>query len=206
MSDWETRYTQVDADVMLGVDKDITDKFKTSAFVGANSNSIKYERLNLGGNDFIVPGFEDMSNLASQSRSHSFSERKIGSLYGSLELSWDQWAFLTFTGRNDWFSTLSYSGKDTPNDVFYPSVNSSLVLSDALELPEAISFLKLRGGWSKVGGGGDTAYQFSHLRNFWTRPFGPALGQDYWQYGPKCQSGAMDQGRNRNRYRPSNVQ
>lgn len=161
MSDWETRYTQVDADLMLGIDKDITEKLKTSAFVGGNGNSIKYEQLNLGGNDFIVPGFEDMSNLASQSRSHNFNERKIGSLYGSLEFSWDNWAFLTFTGRNDWFSTLSYNGKDTPNDVFYPSVNSSLVLSDAFELPEAISFLKLRGGWSKVGGGGDIPYQLA---------------------------------------------
>lgn len=161
MSDTERRYTQVDADFMLGVDKEITDKFKTSALVGANSNSVKFEQLNLGGNDFVVPGFEDISNLENQSRTHSINKRKIGSVYGSLGFSWNQWAFITFTGRNDWFPTLSYNEKNTPNDVFYPSVSSSLVLSDAFDFPKAISFLKLRGGWSEVGGGGDIPYQLA---------------------------------------------
>ncbi|WP_273275672.1 SusC/RagA family TonB-linked outer membrane protein [Maribacter polysiphoniae] len=161
MSEQERIYTQVDADLMLGLDKDITDKFSTSAFVGVNSNHIKYEELNLGGNDFIVPGFEDISNLANQSRSRLFNERKIGSVYGSLELAYDRWAYLTFTGRNDWFSTLSFPGKDTSNNVFYPSANASLVLSDAFELPSAITFMKLRGGYSEVGGGGDEAYKLA---------------------------------------------
>lgn len=160
---WEQEkiYTQVDADLMLGVDKDITDKFSTSAFVGMNGNHIKYEELNLGGSEFIVPGFEDISNLTNQNRSRGFSERKIGSIYGSLELAYDRWAYLTFTGRNDWFSTLSFPGKETSNSVFYPSANASIVLSDALELPSAITFMKLRGGYSEVGGGGDSAYQLA---------------------------------------------
>ena len=161
MTEQERRYTQVDADFIVGVDKDITDKFATSALVGVNSNHIKYEELNLGGGNFIVPGFEDISNLSNQNRSRGFNERKIGSVYGSLELSYDRWAYLTFTGRNDWFSTLSFPGKTTSNNVFYPSANASLVLSDAFVMPEAITFLKLRGGYSEVGGGGDEAYKLA---------------------------------------------
>ena len=161
MTEQERRYTQVDADLILGADNDITDKFSTSALVGINGNHIKFEELNLGGGDFIVPGFEDISNLANQNRSRGYNERKIGSVYGSLELSYDRWAYLTFTGRNDWFSTLSFPGKTTSNSVFYPSANASLVLSDAFEMPSAITFLKLRGGYSEVGGGGDEAYQLA---------------------------------------------
>ena len=161
MSEVERRYTQVDADLILGVDKDITDKFSTSALVGVNSNQIKFERLNLGGNDFVIQGFEDISNLANQTRSREFNERKIGSVYGSFELAYDRWAYVTFTGRNDWFSTLSFPGKTTSNSVFYPSANASLVLSDALELPETVTFLKLRGSYSEVGGGGDISYQLA---------------------------------------------
>lgn len=157
----ERRYTQIDADIILGVEKDITDKFATVAFVGANSNHIKQEQLNLGGNSFIVPGLEDIANTETQTRSRSYSERKIGSLYGSLEVSYDRWAYVTFTGRNDWFSTLSFPGKTTPNDDFYPSVNASLIISDALDLPEPISFLKLRGGYSEVAGGAQDAYALS---------------------------------------------
>lgn len=161
INETEIRYNQVDADIILGAEKDITDKFATAVFVGANSNHIKQEQLNLGGSRFIVPGLEDIANTENQSRGRSYSERKIGSLYGSLELSYDRWAYVTFTGRNDWFSTLSFPGKTTPNNDFYPSVNASLVLSEAFEMPEFITFLKLRGGYSEVAGGAQDAYQLA---------------------------------------------
>ncbi|MBC8770211.1 SusC/RagA family TonB-linked outer membrane protein [Arenibacter sp. BSSL-BM3] len=158
INETEIRYSQIDADLILGAERDITDKFATSAFVGINSNHIKQEQLNLGGSDFIVPGLEDIANTANQSRGRSYSERKIGSVYGSVEFSYDRWAYVTFTGRNDWFSTLSFPGKTTPNNDFYPSVNASLILSDAFDMPEPISFLKLRGGYSEVAGGAQDAY------------------------------------------------
>ena len=161
MNDRERRYSQVDSDIMIGVDKDVTEKIGISAFVGANRNKIESEELTLGGNDFIVPGLEDIGNLANQSRSRTFSERAIGSVYGSAEFSYDGWAFLTVTGRNDWFSTLSFPGKETSNNEFYPSVNASVVLSDALDLPNVFDFLKLRGGYSEVAGGADEAYQLA---------------------------------------------
>lgn len=157
----ERRYNQIDGDLILGAERDITDKFSIEAFVGVNSNHIKSERLALGGGQFIVPRLEDIGNTVSQSRSRTFSERKIGSAYGSLELSYDRWAYVTFTGRNDWFSTLSFPGKTTPNDDFYPSVNASLILSDALEMPDFVTFLKLRGGYSEVAGGAQDAYALS---------------------------------------------
>lgn len=174
----ERRYNQVDADLILGVERDITDKFGVSGFVGANSNHIRTEQLNLGGNDFIVPGLEDIGNTVSQSRSRTYGERKIGSLYGSLELSWDDWAYITFTGRNDWFSTLSFPGKTTPNDDFYPSVNASLILSDALNMPEFVSFLKLRGGYSEVAGGAQDPYSLSLIYEIFGNPIqGQPLGR-----------------------------
>ncbi|MEP4948427.1 MAG: SusC/RagA family TonB-linked outer membrane protein, partial [Flavobacteriaceae bacterium] len=157
----EIRTNQVDADIILTAEKNITDKIGISALAGANSNSIRNETLTLGGSEFIVPGLEDIGNTVSQSRSRSFEERKIGSVYGSLEFSYDRWAYVTFTGRNDWFSTLSFPGKETPNNDFYPSVNASLILSDALEMPSFIDFLKVRGGYSEVAGGAQDPYALS---------------------------------------------
>lgn len=161
MTETERRYTQVDSDLILGIDRDINDDFAVSAFFGANNNKIEFEQLNLGGNNFIVPGLEDIANLEQQNRSRSFSEREIGSLYGSVELSYRNYAYLTFTGRNDWFSTLSFPGKTTPNNDFYSSINGSLILSDMLEMPSYIDFLKLRGGWAQTAGGADQAYQLA---------------------------------------------
>jgi len=172
ISEQERRTNQVDADLILAAEKNITDKFAISALAGMNSNHIKNEILNLGGSDFIVPGLEDIGNTARQSRSRSYNERKIGSVYGSLELSYDRWAYVTFTGRNDWFSTLSFPGKTTPNDDFYPSVNASLVLSDALEMPSFIDFLKLRGGYSEVAGGAQNAYELALTYEIFGNPLG----------------------------------
>jgi TonB-linked SusC/RagA family outer membrane protein len=161
----EYRYSQVDSDIILGVEKDINDKFSVNAFVGANRNSIDHEVLRQRGSNFIVPGLEDVGNTENQSRDRNFGtnfgERKIGSLYGSFELSYNNYAYLTFTGRNDWFSTLSFPGKETPNDDFYPSVSGSLILSDMFEMPTFIDFLKLRSGFSQTAGGADEAYQLA---------------------------------------------
>jgi TonB-linked SusC/RagA family outer membrane protein len=173
----EIRYTQIDADFIIGAEKDITDKLSTVAFFGANSNSIKTEQLDLGGNDFIVPGLEDISNTLTQSRGRSFSQRKIGSLYGSIELAYDKWAYITFTGRNDWFSTLSAPGKTTPNDGFYPSINTSVILSEVLEMPSFVNFLKVRGGYSEVAGGAQNPYDLSLTYQIFGNPVnGQPLG------------------------------
>lgn len=159
MTETERRYTQLDSDLILGVDTDITDKFAINAFVGANSNQIEFEQLNLGGGNFIVPGLEDIANLQNQNRSRNFNEREIGSLYGSIELSYNSIAYVTVTGRNDWFSTLSFPGKTTPNNDFYPSVNASLILSEAFDMGG--NFLKLRGGYAETAGGAQDAYQLA---------------------------------------------
>ena len=52
-------------------------------------------------------------------------------------------------------------GKTTPNDDLYTSASLSLVLSDLLSLPEAISFAKIRAGYSQVAGGADNPYTLS---------------------------------------------
>jgi len=66
MNENERRYTQLDSDLILGFDKGVTDKLNINAFVGANSNQIEFEELNLGGGNFIVPGLEDIANLQNQ--------------------------------------------------------------------------------------------------------------------------------------------
>jgi len=152
-------YTQIDADLIMGADKEITDKITVNALVGLNTNHVQNENIGLSGQQFIVPTLADFGNTTNQSGSRGFGERKISSIYGSFEVSYDDYAYLTYTGRNDWFSTLSFPGKETPNDDFYSSVSGSLIVSELMELPEEINFLKLRAGYSNVAGGAQDPYQ-----------------------------------------------
>jgi hypothetical protein len=61
----------------------------------------------------------------------------MSSIYGSFLTIIKQLIYLNFTARNDWFSTLSAQGNESNND--YTSVNSSIILSEALKLPDWIS-------------------------------------------------------------------
>ena len=56
--------------------------------------------------------------------------------------------FLDVSGRNDYASTLALTGNES---YFYPSYGLSLVLSELVTLPDAISFAKLRVSSASVG-------------------------------------------------------
>ena len=70
-------------------------------------------------------------------------EKKINSLYGFLNLSYDDFVFLEITGRNDWTSSLPPGS----NSYFYPSASLSFIPTKAFDLKklEWLSFWKIRG-------------------------------------------------------------
>jgi TonB-linked SusC/RagA family outer membrane protein len=73
---------------------------------------------------------------------------QIQSVFGNANIAYKNYAFLTLSGRNDWSSNLSY----TPDDhYFYPSAGLSFIVSQMTTLPQAISYLKVRGSYSQVG-------------------------------------------------------
>jgi TonB-linked SusC/RagA family outer membrane protein len=150
---------QYDADIFIGTDfLKITDKISLNAFVGAGTFSSKSENTGVLGNNVVIPGLYTVLNTEGQSGLYGYQARKINSLYGSAEFSFAESIYLTATARNDWFSTLSAEGKDTPNNDLYGSVSLSVLLSEMVELPEAISFAKIRGGYSQVAGGAGNPY------------------------------------------------
>lgn len=56
--------------------------------------------------------------------------------------------FLTVTARNEWSSTLA--GTDQLS-YFFPSIGLSGVISDMIQLPKAINYLKARVSYADVG-------------------------------------------------------
>lgn len=157
----KTTFTLFDADFMLGIEKAITDKISTNSIFGANTRSSTFESLSATGRGFIVIGLEDINNTTLPEPKNNYAKTETSSLYGSIEFDYDKFFYLTFTGRNDWFSTLSYPGKTTPNNDFYWSLSSSLILNEAFELPETVSYAKLRASYAQVAGGANDAYQLS---------------------------------------------
>jgi TonB-linked SusC/RagA family outer membrane protein len=116
----------------------------------------------------VVPEFYNLSNSANPLRgANAHEEEKVNSIYGTLDLEFFGGIFLGFTGRRDWVSTLPVKN----NSNFYPSMSLAGVVSDFMDLSSArISFLKLRGSWSRVADGqikiNDSKYPYQHIQAY----------------------------------------
>ena len=112
-------------------------------------NQAKYVGVSASG--LVVPDLFNVSTGVGTpgAAESNFKTRQIGA-YGDVRIGYKNFLYLHGTGRNDWVSILSAANRS----FFYPSVDLSFIASDAIEglkNSNVISYLKVRGGWSKVG-------------------------------------------------------
>ncbi|KFC59408.1 hypothetical protein FEM08_18110 [Flavobacterium gilvum] len=142
---------------ILGYKKTFGD-FDVNAFVGANRQHNYYKETSSGGSNFIIPYQYFYANTKDNQKTTIFeSNTEVNSVYFSGDVGYKNFLFLSLTGRNDWFSTLSTSN----NHIFYPSVSSSFVVSEVVKLPEFWSYSKLRAAIGNVGGAAPEPYALS---------------------------------------------
>lgn len=83
-----------------------------------------------------------------QIRSTLNSRIEKQSIFANATIGYKEMLFLDIAGRNDWASTLALTGNDS---YFYPSFGLTTILSEMFEMPDYISFAKLRGSYASVG-------------------------------------------------------
>ncbi|WP_029283592.1 SusC/RagA family TonB-linked outer membrane protein [Pedobacter sp. R20-19] len=135
----------------------IADKIGISILGGANSRRFENKQLDMTGNTFTIPYFYSYKNLATASTVPTHQRIRTNSVFGSVDADYKSILYLTYTARNDWFSTLSPDN----NSILYQSVGGSLVLSDALKMPSSIDIFRIRGSWAEVGGGAADPYKIN---------------------------------------------
>lgn len=134
---------------ILAFNKSIVTDFTINANLGASSFSTNYERRETRVNALLQPGLINLSNakefpVATQHRTAS----RVNSVFASASLGYKNFAFIDLTGRNDWSSTLPAGN----NSYFYPSIGTSLVLTDMLNIKSNwLNFAKLRASYAVVG-------------------------------------------------------
>jgi len=137
-------------DAVLGYSKKFNENFSLSANIGGAIRDAQYLQSGIYTDGLIVPNFYNIANSANPVVGENReADERVASLYATLDLEIYKSFFLGFTGRNDWVSTLPVAN----NSFFYPSVSASFVLSDLVELPEAISFVKFRSSLAQVSDG-----------------------------------------------------
>ncbi|MCO4292473.1 SusC/RagA family TonB-linked outer membrane protein [Solitalea sp. MAHUQ-68] len=123
------------------------------ATVGGNLMAQKFTSINSSAGELNARDLFSLNNgKGNPTIEQKYAEKKINSVYGSVQLNWDGYLFVDGTFRNDWSSTLSPAN----HSYFYPSANVSLVYTDMLEklgktLPSWMSYGKIRASLASVG-------------------------------------------------------
>ncbi len=154
----QTKFKETNNDILVGSRNNIGRYFRYDVLLGGSQMRQEMYSNTTDGTNFAVPGWINYNNALNRTGSVNSYNLGVNSLYGSAELSYKSKVFLTLTGRKDWYSTLN--GGNT----FYPSIGVSSLVSEMVQLPSFVSFLKTRVAWAEVGGGEGTPY---------------ALNQDY---------------------------
>jgi TonB-linked SusC/RagA family outer membrane protein len=155
-------------DFTLNLNKKLNSNFDLDWLVGGNLRSNFNEQNYQQAPKLAVADLYTLNNSRDPLVSYNIlRKQKVYSLYSSAQLGYKNFAFLNLTARNDWSSTLPAGN----NSYFYPSINASLVLTEALNIQsDVLSFAKVRGGWAEVGKDTDP-YQLINTYPF-NQPFG----------------------------------
>jgi len=125
------------------------------AFAGANVRSFSYNSSFTTTNYLNVPGLYTFSNSLNPIVAYSNSARMLVlSSYYSANVDLNKYFSLSVSGRLDKNSAQPAN----KNAFFYPSFSGASVISDYVKLPEAISFLKVRGSYAIAKSPSTTAY------------------------------------------------
>jgi TonB-linked SusC/RagA family outer membrane protein len=147
MTEYENRARETNLEYMIGFDKTFN-KIGVNAFFGGNQMRRETENISANGNGFNLPFLAAINNAFQRNFGYGVGKLGINSLFGSAEISYNNYLFLTATAREDWFSVLN----PKKNSITYPSIGASFVFSDAITgLPAWLSFGKVRASWAQVG-------------------------------------------------------
>lgn len=135
-------------DFLLTYKDRIGSDFTVSVSAGGNKMVHRYNRIDSYIDGLVIPAVYKLNNgLASPQVKVTDKNFNVNSLYGLAAFGYKNKYFIDFTARNDWSSTLPIKNAS----FFYPSVNTSIILSEALKLPSAISFAKIRLSAAQAG-------------------------------------------------------
>jgi len=145
--------TEVNLDFIATYNKIIGD-FNLSALAGANYRNVNYQYDRSGANALTVRGVYTLANKVGDAIAEMDHSRvRSNSVYANGTVGWKSQIYLDASARNDWSSTINES-------FFYPSFSLSWLPLESFKWikGDALSFLKIRGGWAEVGSA-TTAYR-----------------------------------------------
>lgn len=144
----DVRLQEFNAEFLTTYTKELTNKLNLEVNLGTSTYSQTIGNKIARTNSLAIPGIFSLGNAADAVLlTQVDTEKALNSVYGTVELNYDQKIYFDVSGRNDWSSTLPKGNQS----FFYPSAGLSAVISKMTELPDFISYLKLRTSYALTG-------------------------------------------------------
>lgn len=148
----EQTLTQTYGDLIANFKVPMKSAFKLDGLVGGSITDNNTVGTKYGpGLGLAIPNVFIQQNVLTSTTSNvstlPSNHNQIQSIFGSLNLSYRNWAYLTVTERNDWSSALAFTSNESYS---YPSVGLSFILNEMFKLPEIFTYAKVRGSYAEV--------------------------------------------------------
>ena len=136
-------------DLLLNINKS-WDKVSLSANIGGSFNHQGYESNSFQGVLSFMPNLFTFANVKQDTSGAGYSawKQREYAVFGNVELGFINAIYLTMTARNEWSSTLSNTSQLS---YFFPSVGVSVVISELVNMPKLLDYLKVRASFADVG-------------------------------------------------------
>ena len=145
------RYEIYYGDIMLMFDRNITEKIGVTATAGWQARSETMFNMSAGTNGGLTVENWFHLNASKNKANSSMTKQEFlkTAFFGTASVSWDSWAYLEGTVRQEKISTLAPG----QNSFFYPSVNGSVIISELLKdkKPTWLDYGKFRVSYGIVG-------------------------------------------------------
>ncbi len=147
------------------------ERFGLSFNVGANARSNELERQGVTSQNQLVFGVFRHFNFDTQTQIQETFDRNIFGFFAQTELSYNNYLFLTLAGRQDYVSNFS----EDNNSLFYPSVSTSFLLTEAIPgitSTNGLNLVRIRLGYgTSAGFGSDRSYPIANTLNLSSQDF-----------------------------------
>ena len=146
----ESSFGELNSEFLITAKQDLTDKLNLVANAGGSLSKRTSEGFLVRGDNFKIPTkffLDNIQNISATEES-PMAIKKVNSLYGSINLAYDNFLYLDVSARNDWSSTLSADNRS----YMYNSASLSAILNQFIDPNQDLfNFFKVRASVAQVG-------------------------------------------------------
>jgi hypothetical protein len=129
--EYQLNYRQLNSNLLLTFDHTWSGKFQTTLRLGNDVLDRNLKRISAVGSGLDVYNFFSLTNAKHAVIDETRSKYRIIGAYGDLTLGYNNYLYLTLTGRNDWTSSLEKNNRS----FFYTSASLIYIFYNNFKIP-----------------------------------------------------------------------